>query len=246
MKRLAVLAVIWGWSFVFIKVAVEGMTPTTVAFGRLTLGSLTLLCIVRATGEALPRSARFWRAAAVPGVVGTALPFTLLAWAEQRISSGLTSVAQATTSLFAAVFAAVLLDERLRRPQVAGLLLGLAGVAVMQALVLRLARGALEHALEHRLQIRPRFPDRRQRQSPARRVRHRGGIVEAVCAGKDRVAERAVGPQAEAPALLEPADVADFPERRVDDRQARPEQPLAREGRRDPRGPLAARPQAFG
>ncbi len=130
MRRLALLALIWGWSFLFIKVAVDGMTPTAVAGARIALGALVMGAILRARGDRLPRDATMWRHFAVMGLVHSALPFSLLAWGEERITSALTAVLNASTALFAALFAAVLLAERLRRSQLAGLGLGFVGVAV--------------------------------------------------------------------------------------------------------------------
>ena len=128
--RLALLAFIWGWSFLFIKVSVEGMTPTTVAGLRIALGALVLLAYCKARGLVIPRDRTSVRHFLVVAVMGNALPFTLLAWGEQRITSNLTAVLNASTPLFAAVFGAVVLKERLRSPAVAGLLVGLTGVAV--------------------------------------------------------------------------------------------------------------------
>jgi drug/metabolite transporter (DMT)-like permease len=129
-RRLLLLAFIWGWSFLFIKVAVEGMTPPTVAFLRIALGAVVLRAWLRIRG--VPGfddpSVRRW--AGVVGVVGSALPFTMLAWGEERISSALTAVLNASTPLFTAVAAAVLVGERIRPVQVAGLFVGLAGVSV--------------------------------------------------------------------------------------------------------------------
>lgn len=130
MRRLALLALIWGWSFLFIKVAVEGMTPTAVAGARIALGMVTMLVILRVRGIALPRDRSLWRHFVVMGVVHSAVPFTLLAWGEERITSALTAVLNATTPLFAALLTAVLLGERLRRPQVVGVVLGFVGVAI--------------------------------------------------------------------------------------------------------------------
>jgi drug/metabolite transporter (DMT)-like permease len=78
----------------------------------------------------MPRDARTWWHFLVMGVVFNVVPFTLLAWGEQRITSALTAVLNATTPLFAALLTAVLLGERLRRPQLLGVVLGFAGVAV--------------------------------------------------------------------------------------------------------------------
>ncbi len=130
MRRLALLALIWGWSFLFIKVAVAGMTPTAVAAARIALGALVMGAILRARGERLPRTTAMWRHFTVMGVVHSALPFTLLAWGEERITSALTAVLNASTALFAAMMAALLLGERLRRSQLAGLGLGFLGVAL--------------------------------------------------------------------------------------------------------------------
>jgi len=129
-RRLALLALIWGWSFLFIKVAVEGMTPTAVAGARIALGMVTMLVILRAKGITIPRDRAMWRHFLVMGMVHSAVPFTLLAWGEERITSALTAVLNATTPLFAALLTAVLLGERLRRSQLAGVVLGFLGVAV--------------------------------------------------------------------------------------------------------------------
>ncbi|HEX2192775.1 MAG TPA: DMT family transporter, partial [Acidimicrobiales bacterium] len=90
----------------------------------------------------LPRSRAWVRHFTVVGLVGSALPFTLLAWGEQHISSALTAVLNASTPLFAALFAGVLLGERLRPAQIAGLVLGFAGVAVVAGVGAEDVRGA--------------------------------------------------------------------------------------------------------
>ena len=130
MRRVVLLALIWGWSFLLIKVALGGMTPATVAFARIALGTVVMLAVLKARGAALPRDLRSWRHFAVMGLAYSAVPFTLLAWGEQYITSALTAVVNATTGLFTALAAAIGLGERLRPPQVAGLVLGFGGVAV--------------------------------------------------------------------------------------------------------------------
>jgi drug/metabolite transporter (DMT)-like permease len=134
MKRLLVLAFIWGWSFLFIKVAVEGLTPSTVAWARIALGALVLWVFLRRSGLTLPTDRLMLRHFTVMAVIGTALPFTMLAWGEERISSALTSVLNASTPLFTALFAVAVGQERLRRPQVLGLAIGVVGVAVAAGL----------------------------------------------------------------------------------------------------------------
>ena len=134
MRRVLVLAFIWGWSFLFIKVALRAMTPGMVAFGRIAVGLVVISLVVRARGLRLPRDLRMWRHFAVMGLIYAALPFTLLAWGEERITSALASVMNAGTPLFAAIAAAVGLGERLRLRQVGGLLLGFVGVSVAAGL----------------------------------------------------------------------------------------------------------------
>ncbi|MGI8685207.1 MAG: EamA family transporter [Acidimicrobiales bacterium] len=130
MRRVVVLSLIWGWSFLLIKVALRGMTPATVAFLRIGLGMIVMVVVLRATRIALPRDLRTWRHFAVMGLAYSALPFTLLAWGEQHITSALAAVVNATTGLFTAMAAAIGLGERLRRPQIVGLAVGISGVAV--------------------------------------------------------------------------------------------------------------------
>lgn len=130
MRRLLLLAFIWGWSFLFIKVAVEGLPPVVVAAARIALGATVLVVVCRARGLQLPRDRSTWRHLAVAALFGNVLPFTLLAWGEERVTSALTAVLNASTPLFTALAGAVLLGERLRRPQLAGLGVGLVGVAV--------------------------------------------------------------------------------------------------------------------
>jgi drug/metabolite transporter (DMT)-like permease len=133
-RRLFLLAFIWGWSFLFIKVAVDGLTPTTVAWARIALGAAVLCAILRHQGGRVPVDRTSLRHYAVAATVGNIVPFTLLAWGEQHITSALTAVLNASTPLFTAVFAAIGLSERLRPVQIAGLALGMAGVAVAAGL----------------------------------------------------------------------------------------------------------------
>ena len=134
MRRLFLLAFIWGWSFLFIKVAVDGLTPTTVAWSRIALGAAVLYAILRHQGGRIPVDRTSLRHYAVAATIGNIVPFTLLAWGEQHITSALTAVLNASTPLFTAVFAAIGLSERLRPVQIAGLALGIAGVAVAAGL----------------------------------------------------------------------------------------------------------------
>jgi drug/metabolite transporter (DMT)-like permease len=129
-RRLIVLACIWGWSFLLIKVILEGAPPTFLAWGRIVLGLAVLVVFLRRAGEGPPQR-RYWGHLLVLGLTMSVLPFMLIAWGEQHIASALTAVVNACTPLFAAAFAAWLLGERLRPPQLAGLVVGFVGVGVV-------------------------------------------------------------------------------------------------------------------
>jgi drug/metabolite transporter (DMT)-like permease len=132
-RRLVLLAFVWGWSFLFIKVIVDHSSPQFVAWGRITLGLAVVLAFLHRGGERLPER-RWWGHLAVLALAMSVMPFTLIAWGEERITSALASVLNATTPLFAAAFSAWLLRARLRPPQLAGLAVALAGVAVVAGL----------------------------------------------------------------------------------------------------------------
>ena len=114
---------------------------------------------------------------------------------------------------------------------------------VAQALVVRLAREALEGFFQHVAEVDEGRGQARQRQAPARIVRHGRRVVERIRVIQDRGTERFAFLVAQAPVFLEPADVADFPERRIDDRELRPEEALAVERRADAREVIPGREQ---
>lgn len=127
---MILLGLMWGWSFFFIKIALEGMTPSAVVLGRLVFGAAVVVLSLLITGAGFPRDLELWKRLAVMAMVTNVVPFSLFAWAQERITSALASVLNASTALFAALVALVFLGERLRRAQVFGLVLGFVGVAV--------------------------------------------------------------------------------------------------------------------
>jgi drug/metabolite transporter (DMT)-like permease len=129
---LVALSVLWGGSFFFVEVALIELPPFTVVLARVALAALALLLIVLASGHPLPRSPRLWGAFVVMGALNNLIPFSLIVWGQTRIGSGLASILNATTPLFTVVLAHLLTrDERLTPGRLAGVLAGLAGVAVM-------------------------------------------------------------------------------------------------------------------
>jgi drug/metabolite transporter (DMT)-like permease len=135
---LAVVAAIWGASYLFIKVAVDEVEPTAMMFFRLVLASAVLVPLivwrlgrveaveqVRATG---------WRAFAV-GFLNAALPFTLIAWGEKHIDSGIAAIANASVPIFVVLLALRFNpSERVRGLRLGGILVGLLGVGVLTGL----------------------------------------------------------------------------------------------------------------
>ncbi|MCP2637310.1 DMT family transporter [Microbacterium sp. HD4P20] len=123
---------IWGSSFLFMKVALEGISPAQVAWSRLILGGLALGLFVTLRRERLPRSARIWGHMTVLAITFCVVPFLLFSWAQQHVTSGLASIYNATTPIMTAIMAALVLRvEKLKRLQVAGIGLGILGVVVI-------------------------------------------------------------------------------------------------------------------
>lgn len=132
--QFVLTGIVWGSSFLFIAVALTGMTPAQVAGGRLLFGALALGAIVAVRRERLPRSRRVWAHLVVLGFSFCVVPFLLFAWAEQHVSSGLASIFNATTPIMTAIMAwAVFRVERLRPGQLVGIAVGIVGVAVIIA-----------------------------------------------------------------------------------------------------------------
>lgn len=92
---LLTLAAIWGASYMFIEIALRDLEPTTLMAGRLVIASLFLLGLMAARGM-LPRLRKAGRRAFALGVVNSALPFTLIAWGQKHIDSGVAAIASAT------------------------------------------------------------------------------------------------------------------------------------------------------
>jgi drug/metabolite transporter (DMT)-like permease len=129
------LALLWGASFMFIKVAVRELTPATLIMGRLGLAALTLAALapfVVGTRETLHqlRANAGWLV--VVALINTALAFWLLSWGETRIDSGLASIIQAAVPIFNAVIAFGFFREvRVTGARLAGVAIGFVGVAFL-------------------------------------------------------------------------------------------------------------------
>jgi drug/metabolite transporter (DMT)-like permease len=132
---LVVLALIWGASFMLIKIADRELAPATLILGRLGSAALLLaaIAVVRlGARETLAELRGAWRWLVVVGLVNTALPFWLLSWGETRIDSGLASIIQGAVPIFNALLAfAFFREERVVGLRLAGLGVGFVGVALL-------------------------------------------------------------------------------------------------------------------
>ncbi|MGW5662356.1 DMT family transporter [Streptomyces sp. NPDC003758] len=127
--RFGVLSLIWGFSFLFIKVGTEAYAPFQVTLGRLVFGTAVLAVAMAVKRERLPRSARTWGHLAVAGFLLNALPFSLFAYAELTIPSTLAGICNATSPLWGMALSLVALSEdRPTRRRVTGLGIGFLGV----------------------------------------------------------------------------------------------------------------------
>ena len=126
------LGLIWGSSFLWIKIGVEEMDPATLVAYRISLGAVAMLVFARLTGEHLPRSWRELIPLAALGMIATALPFFLITWGEQYIDSGTAAVLNSLTPIFSLILAGfVLRTENVSLVRVLGLVTGFAGAALL-------------------------------------------------------------------------------------------------------------------
>lgn len=130
LARLVLLAALWGGSYLFVRVAapVLGVFPTISL--RVVLAAFTLIVYSLVTRQSL-RLKKGWRSYFLLGLLNNAIPFVLIAVAIVNLNASIAATLNATTPLFTAIVAAVWLKEDLTRRKIAGLLLGVMGVAVL-------------------------------------------------------------------------------------------------------------------
>ncbi len=130
--QLILLATLWGGSFFFNQIALRHLPPFTIMLGRALLAAVALNIVLRIGGLSLPRTWRAWLPFIFMGAFNSAIPQTLILWGQTQIPSGLASILNATTPLFTVLLAHIVTrDEKLTPGKIAGVLLGLAGVAIM-------------------------------------------------------------------------------------------------------------------
>ena len=147
--QLLLVALIWGASFMFIKVELDdGIAPVHIAFLRCAFGALTLLVILAVTRARLPRDRAFWGHLLVLGTLMNAAPFALFAYGETEVSSLLAGIFNALTPLMTLLFSiSILPEEPPTAEKLAGLAVGFLGVLVVLAPWNGLGGGSLLGAL---------------------------------------------------------------------------------------------------
>ncbi|MHB0886756.1 MAG: DMT family transporter [Bacillota bacterium] len=129
LAALILLSALWGGAFIFTRVAAPAFGPVLLIWFRVLLSGLILLGYVLAT-RGRPRFRVHWRHHLTVGVINSVLPFVLIATAVLNLPASLASILNATTTLFAAIFAGFMNAERFTARKVAGLAIGFVGVIV--------------------------------------------------------------------------------------------------------------------
>ena len=127
------LGLVWGCSFIFIKIGLEFLTPVGVAFGRCALGAMTLLLIAKVRGISLPTELRTWFILWIVSLLLNVFPGILFAFAEERVTTVLAGIINACTPLSTLIFILfVFRSEKISKHQIYGLVIG--GIGVLTVL----------------------------------------------------------------------------------------------------------------
>lgn len=129
--ELCLLSFIWGGSFLSIRIALDEIPFVTSVAYRVGIAALALWLVVICRGSSVPRDPRIWGAFLVMGLLNNVIPFSLMAWGQLHIETGLTSILNAATAIFGVLVAAmVFADERLTLNKAIGVGMGFMGVAI--------------------------------------------------------------------------------------------------------------------
>lgn len=130
--RYVLLAIVWGSTFLFIKIGDEAFAPLQVSLGRMVIGTAMLLALLGLSRERLPKGLFLWGQLAIAAILLNVAPFTLFAYGERHVSSVLAGIWNATVPLFTLPVALlVLADEHATTRRLVGLAIGFAGVLIV-------------------------------------------------------------------------------------------------------------------
>ena len=129
---LLALSLLWGGSYLFMKIAVSALPTFTIVFGRVSIACLVLGAVLIVTGVGLPKGRTAWLAFLGMGTLNNVIPMSLIVFGTHSISAGLASILNAMTPLFTIIVAHfVSQDEKLTPGKIVGILLGIIGVIVL-------------------------------------------------------------------------------------------------------------------
>ena len=130
--RIVILSLVWGGSFFFVEIMLDAMPPMTGVLGRLAVGLVGLLCLLKFFGHPLKELLLQWRPFAVIGLINNAIPFSLISFGQTEITGSLASIINASTPIMTALVAhQFTTDERLSMRKALGIGCGFFGVIVL-------------------------------------------------------------------------------------------------------------------
>ena len=125
-----ILCLIWGTTWIFIKIGLEDLPPITFAVARFVLAAMMLLPIIYILKTPWPQNWAQWRLMAFTGLLQFTINYSTVFWSEQYITSGLAAVLQATITVFGLALAWIFLPaERITPLKIIAVLIGIGGVA---------------------------------------------------------------------------------------------------------------------
>ena len=131
-QLLILLAICWGPSFLFIKLALNELSPILLSVFRIGIGALVLNVLLLVGKNYLPKDLGFWRDSAIAAFFSVAFPFMLINWGQQFIDSSLGSLLNGTTPFFTVIFSMVLLrNEPVSTTKIRGIVIGFIGLTVL-------------------------------------------------------------------------------------------------------------------
>jgi drug/metabolite transporter (DMT)-like permease len=129
---LFVLAMIWGGSYFFAKVALNEISPMNLVFLRVILASLALYILIKLLHKKIPKDISIWKSFFVMGLINNIIPFALLFWGQTHINSSLAAIFNCTVPIFTIIIAHIFTsDERISKNKILGIALGFVGVIIM-------------------------------------------------------------------------------------------------------------------
>ena len=129
---LGALATLWGASYTFIKVGVATIPPVSLIAARTLLAGLLLLAVMQVRGIALPRAGGTWAKFLVQAGLNSVVPFTLIAWGQQRVDAGLAAILNSTSPIFTFLITwALMRDEAATARRLVGVAAGIVGICLI-------------------------------------------------------------------------------------------------------------------